>query len=88
MTRFGPRIEPITFPTPGEYAKYYATDAGLEDYQGFVDYFRVMYIRVNEYYQQWTDYHQTESCLYRTRTESCRCQPVRNICAVHTRCSC
>ena len=28
MTRFGPRIEPITSPTPGECANYYATDAG------------------------------------------------------------
>ena len=28
MTRFGPRIEPITSPTPGEYANCYATDAG------------------------------------------------------------
>ncbi len=29
MTRFGPRIEPITSPTPGGYATSYATDAGL-----------------------------------------------------------
>ncbi len=27
MTRFGPRIVPITSPTPGECANYYATDA-------------------------------------------------------------
>ncbi len=29
MTRFGPRIEPITSPTPGGYANCYATDADL-----------------------------------------------------------
>ena len=29
MTRFGPRIEPITFPTPGGYATSYATDAKI-----------------------------------------------------------
>ncbi len=28
MTRFGPRIEPITSPTPGGCATSYATDAG------------------------------------------------------------
>ncbi len=28
MTRFGPRIEPITSPTPGGCANSYATDAG------------------------------------------------------------
>ena len=28
MTRFGPRIEPITSPMPGEWANCYATDAG------------------------------------------------------------
>ncbi len=30
MTRFGPRIEPITSPTPGECATCYATDAGID----------------------------------------------------------
>ena len=30
MTRFGPRIEPITSPTPGECAICYATDAGFD----------------------------------------------------------
>ena len=30
MTQFGPRIEPITSPTPSECANYYATDAGLD----------------------------------------------------------
>ena len=30
MTRFGPRIYPITFPTPGECTNCYATDAGTE----------------------------------------------------------
>ncbi len=29
MTRFGPSIEPITFPTPSRYATCYATDAGI-----------------------------------------------------------
>ena len=29
MTRFGPRIEPITSPTPGGCANSYATDAGF-----------------------------------------------------------
>ena len=29
MMRFGPSIEPITFPTPSRYAMCYATDAGL-----------------------------------------------------------
>ena len=29
MTQFGPRIEPITSPTPGGCATIYATDAGL-----------------------------------------------------------
>ncbi len=28
MTRFGPSIEPITFPTPSRYAICYAIDAG------------------------------------------------------------
>ena len=28
MTRFGPSIEHITFPTPRRYAMFYATDAG------------------------------------------------------------
>ncbi len=31
MTRFGPSIEPITFPTPSRYATCYVTDAGHEN---------------------------------------------------------
>ena len=40
MTRFGPRVEPITSPTVGGYATSYATDAGygflLAIYSNFI----------------------------------------------------